>query len=184
MLCRSIVFCWGWPLSGFPIPPEKKKEGRTEEEEEALQIQNQRTAIMSSRRPEGNTKVVFTSSKSLWDTIRETKLTEDERALVENTSVAGFVRNHNARRQTYVFKNEEDYVPLNVDALTDATASIVGVDVYVNSGSYRLEMCLLIRYKKKPQGPRLPRHRRAHSRTVFHQRRRGSPKSVARLLRR
>ena len=52
---------------------------------------------MSSRRPEGNTKVVFTSWKSLWDTIRETELTEDERALVENTSVAGFVRSQNAR---------------------------------------------------------------------------------------
>ena len=82
---------------------------------------------MSSRRPEGNTKVVFTSWKSLWDTIRETKLTEDERALVENTSVAGFVQSQNARRQTYVFKNEKDYVPLNGDALTDVTASIVGV---------------------------------------------------------
>jgi len=97
---------------------------------------------MPSRRPEGNTKVVFTSWKSLWDAIRETKLSEDERALVENTSVSGFVRNHNARRQTYVFKNEEDYVPLNGGALT--TASIVGVDVYVNSGSYRLEMLSLI----------------------------------------
>ena len=105
---------------------------------------------MSSRRPEGNTKVVFTSSKSLWDTIRETELTEDERALVENTSVAGFVRSQNARRETYVFKNEEDYVPLNGDALT--TASIVGVDVYVNSGSYRLEMCLLIRCNKSRGG--------------------------------
>ena len=59
---------------------------------------------MSSRRPEGNTKVVFTSSKSLWDTIRETELTEDERALVENTSVAGFVRSQNARRETYISK--------------------------------------------------------------------------------
>ena len=107
---------------------------------------------MSSRRPEGNTKVVFTSWKSLWDTIRETKLTEDERALVENTSVAGFVRSQNARRETYVFKNEEDYVPLNGDVLTDATASIVGVDVYVNSGSYRLEMCLLIRCNKSRGG--------------------------------
>ena len=107
---------------------------------------------MSSRRPEGNTKVVFTSWKSLWDTIRETKLTEDERALVENTSVAGFVQSQNARRQTYVFKNEEDYVPLNGDALTDVTASIVGVDVYVNSGSYRLEMCLLIRCNKSRGG--------------------------------
>ena len=107
---------------------------------------------MSSRRPEGNTKVVFTSWKSLWDTIRETELTEDERELVENTSVAGFVRSQNARRETYVFKNEEDYVPLNGDVLTDATASIVGVDVYVNSGSYRLEMCLLIRCNKSRGG--------------------------------
>jgi len=153
MCCVARLFFVGvGPFQVFQFPQKKKKKGRTEEEEEALQIQNQRTAIMSSRRPEGNTKVVFTSSKSLWDTIRETKLTEDERALVENTSVAGFVQSHNARRQTYVFKNEEDYVPLNVDALTDVTASIVGVDVYVNSGSYRLEMCLLIRYKKSRGG--------------------------------
>ena len=148
VLFSGIGFCWA--SSGFhSYPPNthKKKKGRTEEEQA---LQNQRTAIMPSRRPEGNTKVVFTSWKSLWDTIRETKLSEDERALVENTSVAGFVRNHNARRQTYVFKNEEDYVPLNGDALT--TASIVGVDVYVNSGSYRLEMCLLIRYKKSRGG--------------------------------
>ena len=67
---------------------------------------------MSSRRPEGNTKVVFTSWKSLWDTIRETELTEDERALVENTSVAGFVRSQNARRETYVFKNGTVYYPV------------------------------------------------------------------------
>ena len=133
----------------YPPNTHKKKKGRTEEEQA---LQNQRTAIMPSRRPEGNTKVVFTSWKSLWDTIRETKLSEDERALVENTSVAGFVQSQNARRQTYVFKNEEDYVPLNGDALTDVTASIVGVDVYVNSGSYRLEMCLLIRCNKSRGG--------------------------------
>ena len=149
-MCCSLGSVFVGRVRGFhSYPPNthKKKKGRTEEEQA---LQNQRTAIMPSRRPEGNTKVVFTSWESLWDVIRETELSEDERALVENTSVSGFVRNHNARRQTYVFKNEEDYVPLNGDALT--TASIVGVDVYVNSGSYRLEMCLLIRYKKSRGG--------------------------------
>ena len=153
--CVVSLDCFLLGLAPFRFsnsPRKKRKKGRTEEEEEALQIQNQRTAIMPSRRPEGNTKVVFTSWESLWDAIRETELSEDERVLVENTSVSGFVQSHNPRRQTYVFKNEEDYVPLNVDALTDATASIVGVDVYVNSGSYRLEMCLLIRYKKSRGG--------------------------------
>ena len=108
-------------------------------------------------RPEGNTKIVYTSFDSLWEAIRETELSEYEKQWEQSCGYIGVGESKKKcasalRTRAYMFKNKEDYIPLpsnramNVNVNCDA--AIVGVDIYVPKSSTKLELCLLIEYQK------------------------------------